>query len=304
MTERRVAGVELGGTKIIAVIGEGRNILARDQWSTGDDPATVLATVAAWLEQQQADLGFEALGIASFGPICLDRADPRYGHILTTPKRGWSGADVVGTLGGGLDVAVGFDTDVAGAALAEGQWGAAVGCTVHVYLTIGTGIGGGIIVDGKPLHGALHPEIGHVRVRRALGDTFAGICPFHGDCLEGLAAGPAIAARAGRPAHDLPPDHPVWNLVVGEIAEALHMLILSLSPQRIVIGGGVGHGQAHLLPRIRAATAACLNAYLPNRSVADLEEVITGARLGDEAGILGSIALAQRTLASGNSNLA
>lgn len=296
MTGRRVAGVELGGTKIIAVIGEGRNIRARDQWSTGDDPAAVLATVAAWLEQQQTELGFEALGIASFGPICLDRTDPRYGHILATPKPGWSGADVVGILGSGLDVAVGFDTDVAGAALAEGLWGAAAGCAVHVYLTIGTGIGGGIVIDGVPLHGAMHPEIGHVRVRRAPGDAFAGICPFHGDCLEGLASGPAIAARAGRPANEVPLDHPVWDLVAGEIAEALHMLILTLSPQRIVIGGGVGCGQAALLPRIRAATAACLNFYLPDRSAAELEEVIVGAMFGEDAGVLGSIALAERAL--------
>jgi len=296
MSERRVAGVELGGTKVIAVVGEGRTILARGQWATGDDPGAVLATVAAWLEQQQAELGFEALGIASFGPISLDRADARYGQILATPKPGWSGADVVGTLGGGLDVAVGFDTDVAGAALAEGQWGEAAGCAVHVYLTIGTGIGGGVVVGGEPLHGAMHPEIGHVRVRRAPGDAFAGICPFHGDCLEGLASGPAIAARAGRPADELPFDHPVWDLVAGEVAEALAMLILTLSPKRIVIGGGVGCGQAGLLPRIRAATAACLNGYLPDRSEAELEEVIVGALLGEDAGVLGSIALAERVL--------
>ena len=296
MTGPRVAGVELGGTKIIAAIGEGRTILTREQWPTGDDPGTVLSAVAAWLEQQREVHRFEALGIASFGPICLDRADARYGRILATPKPGWSGADVVGLLGGGLGVPVGFDTDVAGAALAEGEWGAAAGCAVHVYLTIGTGIGGGIVVGGQPLHGALHPEIGHVRVRRALGDNFPGICPFHGDCLEGLASGPAIAARAGRPAHDMPPDDPLWASVADEIAEVMHMLILTLSPQRIVIGGGVGHGQAHLLPKIRVATSAKLAAYLSNCTADELDKRIVAADLGDWAGTLGSIALAQRAL--------
>ena len=298
MSAPRVAGVELGGTKIIAVVAEGRTILAREQWPTGDDPGTILRIVAAWLEQAQAEHGFGALGIASFGPLCLDRADARYGRILTTPKPGWSGTDLVGLIGGGLDCPVGLDTDVAGAALAEGDWGASIGCAVHVYLTIGTGIGGGVVVDGRPVHGALHPEIGHVRVRRAPGDSFAGICPFHGDCLEGLASGPAIAARAARPASDLAEDDPLWDFVASEIAELMHMLILTLAPQRIVIGGGVGHGQAHLLPRISAATAARLGNYLPDCSAADLAKVIVGASLGEDAGVIGAIALAQRALRS------
>ncbi|WP_347717349.1 ROK family protein [Sphingomonas sp.] len=296
MSERRVAGVELGGTKIIAVVAEGRTILARQQWPTGDDAAAVLGLVAAWLRQKQIEQAFEALGIASFGPLCLDRKSAEYGRILATPKPGWSGADVVGTLGGGLGLPVGWDTDVAGAACAEGQWGASVDCEVHVYLTIGTGIGGGVVIGGKPLHGALHPEIGHVRVRRAVGDRFAGICPFHGDCLEGLASGPAIAARAGQPAHAVPPDDPVWGLVVNEIAELMHMLILTISPQRIVIGGGVGYGQIHLLPRIRAATAACLQSYLPDHSIADFQQLIVHPTLGHEAGVFGAIALAQSLL--------
>ncbi|MEO7787886.1 MAG: ROK family protein [Sphingomicrobium sp.] len=298
MSEPRVAGVELGGTKIIAVVAEGRTILAREQWPTGDDATTILHSVAAWLEQAQSGHGFDALGIGSFGPLCLDRTDDRYGHILDTPKPGWSGIDLVGLIGGGLDRPVGLDTDVAGAALAEGKWGASIGCSVNVYLTIGTGIGGGVVVDGQPVHGALHPEIGHVRVRRDPGDVFVGICPFHGDCLEGLAAGPAIAARAGRPASDIAADDPLWKLVANEIGELMHMLILTLSPQRIVIGGGVGHGQAHLLPRIRKATAERLADYLPNRSVEELADVIVGASLGEDAGVLGTIALAQRALRS------
>ncbi|GAC1573650.1 MAG: ROK family protein [Sphingomicrobium sp.] len=296
MTKRCVAGVELGGTKIIAVVAEGRRIVARQQWPTSEDAATLLKLVAAWLKQVMAEHEYDALGIASFGPLCVNRASPDYGHILATPKPGWSRTDIVGTLSGTLDVPVAFDTDVAGAALAEGLWGASVGCAVHVYLTIGTGIGGGVVVDGKPLHGALHPEMGHIRVRRTAGDEFAGICPFHGDCLEGLASGPAIAARAGKGAESLAANDPVWELVATEIAELTSILILTLSPQRILIGGGVGYGQAHLLPRIRAATQTALGSYLTDVSLAGLESLIVGPHLGREAGVVGSIALATLAL--------
>ena len=292
MSEPPVAGVELGGTKIIGVIGKGRTIVARAQWPTGDDPSAVLPRVSDWLNGQQADFGIEALGIASFGPICVEPSDARYGQILSTPKSGWSGVDVIGPLSATLDVPVAFDTDVAGAALAEGRWGAAVGCTVYAYLTIGTGIGGGIVINGQPLHGALHPEIGHIRIRRAAGDDFAGVCSFHGDCLEGLASGPAIHARAGRPAQDLPPDHPVWTSIASDIAEAMQILILTVSPQRIVIGGGVGQGQQHLLSLVRAKTAAGLAGYIPDRSATDLNDVIVSPILGEKVGELGSIALA------------
>ena len=196
--ESLIAGVELGGTKCIAVTARGREIVSRAQWPTGDDAAATLRTLADWLAAAHREEPFAALGIASFGPICLDPASADYGRIINTPKPGWSGADVLGVLAGDLCVPVAIETDVAGAALAEGRWGASQGCPVHVYLTIGTGIGGGIVVDGKPLHGTFHPEMGHVRVRRAAGDPFTGVCPIHGDCLEGLAAGPAIAARVGK----------------------------------------------------------------------------------------------------------
>ena len=288
---KRVAGVELGGTKCIAVVAEGRRILARQHWPTGEDAPATLAAVADWLERANAEHGFDALGIASFGPLCLDRGSAGFGRILDTPKPGWSGVDVVGALNRRLGVPVSFDTDVAGAALAEGLWGAATGCAVHVYLTIGTGIGGGIVIDGKPLHGAIHPEIGHVRVRRSAGDMFAGACPVHGDCLEGLASGPAIALRAGRPAEELASTDPLWDVVAGELAELMHMLISTLSPQRIVVGGGVGHGQSHLLPRVRMATADRLRQYLPGQTLSDLEQVIVPAELGADAGVFGALAL-------------
>ena len=289
---QHVAGVELGGTKCIAVVAQGRDILAQAQWPTGMDAAATLGAVAEWLTAAKAEHGFDALGIASFGPLCLDRASADFGKILNTPKPGWAGVDVVGALSRGLDVPVSFDTDVAGAALAEGLWGAAIDCAVHVYLTIGTGIGGGVVIDGKPLHGAVHPEIGHVRVRRTPGDSFAGSCPVHGDCLEGLASGPAIARRAGCPAETIAPTDPVWDRVAGELAELMQMLILTLSPHRIVVGGGVGYGQSHLLARVRTATAKNLNGYLPDQTVPDLERVIVPAGLGAEAGVFGALALA------------
>lgn len=291
-----LAGVELGGTKCIAVIARDRQILERAQWPTGDDPAVTLAAIADWLDAQADAHALAALGIASFGPIGLAHGSDTYGKILDTPKPGWSGADIVGTLSRGRAGRVGFDTDVAGAALAEGRWGASVGCAVHAYVTIGTGIGGGIVIAGQPHRGIHHPEIGHVRVRRGQGDSFAGICPVHGDCLEGLASGPAIAARAGKPAQDLAADDPVWDGVIDEIADMLSSLILTLSPQRIVIGGGVGYGQAWLLPRLQGATARILNGYLPGQDTAALGEVIVPPSLGADAGAYGALALAVSAL--------
>lgn len=294
-----VAGVELGGTKSIAVIARERDIVARAQWPTGDDPATTLAAIADWFKRHDLAPGIAALGIASFGPIGLHRNSDSYGKILDTPKPGWSGANVVGALSRGFAGPIAFDTDVAGAALAEGRWGASIGCAVHVYLTIGTGIGGGIVIGGQPHSGVHHPEIGHVRVRRSPNGSFPGICPFHGDCLEGLASGPAIAARAGQPAQYLPPDHPVWSAVVDEIADMMSSLILTLSPQRIVVGGGVGFGQAWLLPRLHTATAKILNEYLPGHSAAALSRLITPPLLGADAGVYGAVALAISGMQSG-----
>ena len=287
-----IAGVELGGTKCIAVTARGREIVSRAQWPTGDDPAATLGTLAGWLADAHRAEPFAALGIASFGPLCLDPASADYGFIINTPKPGWSGTNVLGLLAGDLGVPAAIDTDVAGAALAEGRWGASVGCPVHVYLTIGTGIGGGIVVDGKPLHGTFHPEMGHVRVRRAPDDAFAGVCPIHGDCLEGLAAGPAIAARAGRSAESLASDDPVWALVAGEVGDLMASLILTLAPHRIVIGGGVGQGQAELLPLVHEAAARLLGGYLPGHSLEAIRRVIVHPGLGGDAGVCGALALA------------
>jgi fructokinase len=292
-----VAGVELGGTKCLALIARGNQILQRLRVPT-TQPAETLAALSDAIAGWQREPGaIAAIGVASFGPVELDPARAGYGTILATPKPGWAGADVRGHFAGRFAVPTAFDTDVAGAALAERRWGAGVGADVLVYLTIGTGIGGGVVVGGRAVHGLLHPEIGHVRVRRAAGDGFAGLCPFHGDCLEGLAAGPAIAARAGQAGDTLPADHPVWGLVADELAELMTLLLLTLSPERILFGGGVGTSSALPLARIRARTASLLNGYLARVDPAELERVIRVAGLGDDAGPLGAVALALDALA-------
>ena len=248
--------VEGGGTKFVCAVGSGpsdRLATARIPTTT---PAETLPRVRRFLldAAEQAGQALTAIGIATFGPIELDRQSPRYGYMLPTPKPGWSGAPVVAAITAGLDVPVAVDTDVNGAALAEYRWGAAQGYDPALYVTVGTGIGGGVIIGGTPLHGLLHPEMGHIAVPRARDaagnrDEFAGICPFHGDCMEGMAAGGALAARVGRSADDLAPDDPVW-----ELGGALS-------------GGGAGTARACALAtadcarRRRAATRASAPPY-------------------------------------------
>jgi len=287
--EPLVAGIELGGTKSIALIARGATIVEHTRLST-THPATTLDAIGDVLARWHAAEPFEAIGIGCFGPLGLDPARPDFGTITTTPKPGWAGTDVRGYFARRFDLPIEFDTDVAGAALAEGRWGAAIGCGVHVYLTIGTGIGGGVVVDGRPVHGLIHPEIGHIRTRRVAGDPFPGICPYHGDCLEGLAAGPAIAARAGVPAEEIGPDDPVWEPVAAALSELMAMLILALSPERILIGGGVGMGQPHLLPMIRVRTMDILGGYAAITEQA-LDDMIRAPGLGELAGPLGAVAL-------------
>ncbi|WP_157217424.1 ROK family protein [Flavisphingomonas formosensis] len=292
--DRLVAGCELGGTKSIVLIARGAEILAQARLPTAE-PESTLAALRGRLAAWQEEFGpVSAIGIASFGPVGLDRNRADYGHITSTPKPGWANVDVAGTFARGFGVPVAFDTDVAGAGLAEYEWGAAQRCDAVVYLTIGTGIGGGVIIRGEPVHGLIHPEIGHVRVRRAAGDGFRGICPFHGDCLEGLASGPALAARAGAPGDTLPDDHPLWDAVVSELAELVAMLLLTLSADRILIGGGVVGGRPTILSRIRAETVRLLGGYLVGIDEASLARIVMAPGLGDRAGPLGAIALAYR----------
>lgn len=292
--DRLVAGIELGGTKAIALIARGREIIARERFPT-EAPAVTLEAIGDRLEAWQADHGRPAaLGIASFGPLGLDRMRADYGHVTSTPKPGWRDTDLVGHFGRRFGVPIGFDTDVNGAALAEYRWGAAQGCDVAAYWTIGTGIGAGLVIGGEPVHGLVHPELGHLRVRRAPGDDFAGVCPYHRDCLEGLASGPAIGARTGMDGAAIGDDHRVWDLVTGELAEAMAMLMLTVSPQRILIGGGVFQHRQPLLARIRARTAELLNGYVAGVGEAELADIIAPPGLGDLAGPLGAIALAYR----------
>lgn len=291
-----IAGIELGGTKAIALIARGHEILATARLPTttpGETLSGLADRLAEWTRHHGAP---NAIGIASFGPIGVDRARDDYGMIARTPKPGWSDTDVVGYFAGKFGVTIGFDTDVAGAALAEYRWGAGQGCDVLIYLTVGTGIGAGILVNGEPVHGLLHPEFGHIRVRRAADDNFAGICPFHGDCLEGLASGPAISARAGVPGDTLPDDHPAISRAINELAEAMAQLLLTVSPQQILIGGGVVQSRHTFFPRLRHRTAQLLAGYLAPVCEDSFAKTIQAPALGTKAGPLGAIAIGSRAL--------
>ncbi len=290
-----LAGIELGGTKAIAVLARGSTIVARESFPTSADPAATLAAVVAVIAGWHAQAPLAAIGIASFGPVALDPHASTYGQILDTPKPGWAGFDVVGSVRQAIDVPLAIDTDVNAAALAEGQWGGSQGCRVHGYVTIGTGVGGGIVVDGQPVHGFLHPEIGHMRVPRVAGDAFAGACPFHGDCVEGLVAGPALAARTGLMGADIADDHPVWANVAQELGDFFVNMLVSLAPERIALGGSVVLGRPFLLPAVHAVVAHRLGRYLPSTGMAP-ESRIALATLGADAGPLGAIALAERAL--------
>lgn len=292
MTNRRIGGIELGGTKGVALVAEGRTILARHQVPT-TTPAETLGALNGWLQAQHAADALAAVGIASFGPLALHPDAPDFGQITTTPKPGWAGAAVRAATAAWFAGPIGFDTDVNGAARAEWCWGAGQGQSVIVYLTIGTGVGGGVLVNGLPVHGQVHPEMGHLRIRRVSGDLFPGVCTFHGDCIEGLVAGPALAARTGQAGETLGPDHPVWALVAQDLGELMTTLCLTLSPTRILLGGGVGMGQPALLAAIRDATAARLNGYIAGVDRAALDRMIVQPMLGTDAGPLGAVALGQ-----------
>jgi fructokinase len=280
----------------VALVARGRRILRSARVATGKARPTLSALsdhLAAW----SAELGpIAGLGVASFGPVGLDPARRDFGFITQTTKPGWSNVDVRGHFADRFEAPIAFDTDVAGAALSETLWGAGIGQDVVVYVTVGTGVGGGIVVNGQPVHGRVHPELGHLRIRRAPGDQFPGACLFHGDCLEGLASGPAIAARTGAPAETLGPDHPVWVLVADGLGEMAVSLILALSPDRILIGGGVATGKPFLLPMIRTATLAKLAGYVAGLTPATLGRILRPPKLGDRAGPLGAVALGVRAM--------
>ena len=293
-----LAGIELGGTKSIAVLGRPGTVLERRRVETAT-PSDTLTALADTIAQWHAREPVAAIGVAAFGPIRVDAAHPEFGRIGATPKPGWQGTDVLAPFRA-LGLPLGLDTDVNGAALAEGLWGGATGLSDFAYITVGTGVGAGLVAGGRPIHGVWHPEAGHVRLARAPGDGFAGVCPYHGDCVEGLVSGPAIAARTGRPAETLPPDHPVWALVAAELGGLVAMLRLVTSPARVLLGGGLPVGQPHLLPLIRQAEREEVAGYLGREE----GEIVHLAALGADAGPLGALAIALAALEEGGTSSA
>jgi fructokinase len=289
-----VASVELGGTKCVCLLGHGPDaVIDRRRIATGAPEPTMAAIEAALDEWQAAPRAFAALGIAAFGPIDIDPASPKWGHVAATPKPGWRGVDLAGRLLRRYRVPTGFDTDVDGAALAEGRWGAARGLDAFAYVTVGTGIGAGLVSQGRPVVGFSHGEAGHIRIARAAGDDWPGACPFHGGCVEGLASGPAIAARIGRPAAEAAADDPVWPLVAHALAQLCHSLALIAAPRKILFGGGVMDAQPQLFPMIRESLRRSVAGYI------DLPagDYVVPPGLGSMAGPCGGFALALDALA-------
>jgi fructokinase len=286
------AGIEAGGTKFVCAVGTSPDDLSEPLVFPTTTPGESLGRVVDFVRGQQ---GVVAVGVASFGPVDLRPESPGYGRVTSTPKPGWAGADVVGTLVRALDLPVGFDTDVNGAALAETRWGAAAGHDTVAYVTVGTGIGVGVMVGGQLVHGLMHPEGGHLFVRRHPDDTYAGRCPYHGDCLEGLASGPAVEERWGRPGAELGDlREQAVATEASYLSQLAATLALVLSPSRIVFGGGIMH-LLGLLDAVRDGTVALLNGYLDVPAVTERPSSwIVAPGLGDRAGVLGAVALAER----------
>lgn len=290
--ETLYAGIDAGGTEFKCIVATGPDqVVAQEKIPVTYPETTLAACRDFFLTAQQAHGRFAALGIASFGPVDLRRDSPTYGSITSTPKPHWANINIVGYFSDALVLPIRFDTDVNGALLAEWCWGAAQGLENAIYVTVGTGIGAGVMVDGRLLHGTMHPEAGHMLLPRYPGDPFVGSCPYHGACLEGLASGPALAQRWQVDPKSLPDNHPAWELQAHYLASMCVNLALTYSPQRIVIGGGVME-RASLLPMIRKAYLAQMNAYLGDQTK-DIEHFIVPAGLGGLAGALGAIALAQ-----------
>ena len=288
-------GIEAGGTKFVCAIASGPDDIKSETSFPTTTPDETIDRAIAFLQRNHESLS--SVGIGSFGPVDLDRTSQTFGYITTTPKKGWRYTDFAGRVRRALKVPVIFDTDTNAAGLAEATWGAAQGLNTFVYVTVGTGIGGGGMVNGEALHGLSHLEMGHLRVPHNWAeDPYAGACPFHGDCLEGLAAGPALAGRWGQRGESLPPDHPAWQLEAHYLALGLANVIYTLSPQRIILGGGIMK-QPSLLPLIRREVLSTLNDYLEIPAIKErINEYIVPPALGDKAGVLGAIALASASI--------
>jgi fructokinase len=293
-------GIEAGGTKFVCALGTGPDDIRAETRFLTTSPEETIERAITFFEQEAGEGPLAAIGIASFGPVDPNPDSPSFGYITTTPKEGWANTEFASRIRRALGVPVGFDTDVNGAALGEHRWGAAQGLDTFIYLTVGTGIGGGGLVNGRPLHGLVHPEMGHVRLPRHPDDAFAGVCPYHGDCLEGMATGPALEARWGQPGETLPADHPAWEMEAHYLAYGLVNFICTLSPQRILMGGGVME-QSQLFPMIRHKVQTLLNGYVQAPEILErIDEYILPPGLGGRAGVLGAIALAHMAQAMHN----
>jgi fructokinase len=292
--ESYYGGIEAGGTKFVCAVASGpEDIISETRFPT-TTPQEAIQRAIVFFQSQMQDTPLKGIGVASFGPVDLNPKSPTFGYITSTPKPGWANADFLALLRSAFDLPLGFDTDVNGAALAESLWGAGQGKDPVLYLTIGTGIGGGGVINGQLMHGALHPEMGHMRLPHDWDkDPYPGHCPYHGDCLEGLAAGPAIEDRWQESPKNFPTEHPAWELEAHYLALALVNLICTISPERIILGGGV-MDQAHLFPTIRRNTFKLLNNYLQIPAIQkELNEYIVPPKLGNKVGVLGAIALAK-----------
>jgi fructokinase len=293
-SETLFGGIEAGGTKFICAIASGPERIASELRIPTTTPEETFRHVIEFFRPAAADKSIASIGVGSFGPVDLDLASNSYGFITSTTKPGWRDTEFAGRLQRELGVSVAFDTDVNAAALGELTWGAGRGSDPLLYLTIGTGIGGGVIINGVPLHGLVHTEMGHIRLPRDPAvDPFPGACSFHGDCFEGLASGPAIRQRLGRPAEGLPDDHPYWALEAHYIAVAVQDFIVTLSPRRVILGGGIMQ-RAFLFEAIRREVQTLLNGYVQHTVLLDhMDEYIVPPELGNLAGVMGAIALAR-----------
>lgn len=282
-----LGALEAGGTKMVMAIGDENGCIFEQTSIPTETPAITVRKIIDYFKEKK----IEALGIGSFGPVDLDRRSKTYGYITSTPKLAWTDYDLVGNLKKELAVPIGFDTDVNASALGEATWGSIRNSRSGIYITIGTGVGVGVYMEGRLLHGMLHPEAGHILLQKHPKDTFEGVCPYHPNCFEGLASGPAIEKRWGKKAYELKDQPEVWELEAYYIAQGLVNYILTLSPHRIVLGGGVMH-QEQLFPLIRTKVGELLNGYIKTEQLADLDSYIVPSGLQDNQGILGCLQLA------------
>ncbi|MBQ8816406.1 MAG: ROK family protein [Lachnospiraceae bacterium] len=287
----RIGALEAGGTKMVCAIGNEKGEIFEQISIPTEAPEITIPKLIAYFQEK----GIEALGIGCFGPIDLNEKSETYGYITSTPKLKWVNFDMVGTFKKALNIPVGFDTDVNGSVLGEATFGCAQGLENVIYITIGTGVGVGVVSNGKLLHGMQHPEGGHMLLAQHPSDTYAGKCPYHGCCLEGMAAGPAIEERWGAKAYDLKDNMAVWELEAYYIAQALVNYIYTYSPQKIILGGGVMH-QEQLFPLIREQVQKLNKGYIVTKELQDIEHYIVPASLHDDQGIMGALELGVRAL--------